>query len=382
MRMAAGDVRARLTRRVERVAGLVAKEFRQVFRDPRMLRVVFFVPLIQLTLFGYAVQTDLWKTKTVVVDHDRTAGSRELVESLAAPGYFELVGRAERGADLVRALERNDAVVGIEIPAGFARDLAENRADVQVLIDGTNSNIASVAQSYIERIMQTYGLRASSMRVVLPVDMRERAWFNPDLVSRNYNVPAVAGILILLVCLLLTSLAVVREREIGTLEQLKVSPLTPFELIVGKTIPFGIIGVIDLVLVTAMSLIWFQVPFRGSFILLFAASLLYITCGLGLGLLISTVSKTQQEAFMGSFLVLMPTMVLSGFLFPVSSMPAVFQQLTLLNPVRHYLEIVRGIFLKGTGLGPMWPKLVALLLLGIALLGFATLRFRRTAVEE
>jgi ABC-2 type transport system permease protein len=378
----ATDARGRLGRRVERVWGLVAKEFRQVFRDSRMLRVIFIAPVIQLTVFGYAVQTDLWKTKTFVVDHDRTAASRELIESLTAPGYFDVVGRSERGTDLVRALERGDAIVGIEIPVGFARDLREGRAEVQVLIDGTNSNIASVAQGYVERIVQSYGLRASSMQVILPVDLRERAWFNPDLVSQNYNVPAVAGILILLVCLLLTSLAVVREREIGTLEQLKVSPLNPFELIMGKTIPFGIIGLIDLVLVTAVALAWFQVPFRGSFLLLFAASLLYIGCGLGLGLLLSTVSKTQQEAFMGSFLVLMPTMVLSGFLFPVSSMPTSFQYLTLLNPVRHYLEIVRDIFLKGVGFEPLWPKFVALLLLGVALLGFATLRFRRTAVEE
>jgi ABC-2 type transport system permease protein len=298
----ATDARGRLGRRVERVWGLVAKEFRQVFRDSRMLRVIFIAPVIQLTVFGYAVQTDLWKTKTFVVDHDRTAASRELIESLTAPGYFDVVGRSERGTDLVRALERGDAIVGIEIPVGFARDLREGRAEVQVLIDGTNSNIASVAQGYVERIVQSYGLRASSMQVILPVDLRERAWFNPDLVSQNYNVPAVAGILILLVCLLLTSLAVVREREIGTLEQLKVSPLNPFELIMGKTIPFGIIGLIDLVLVTAVALAWFQVPFRGSFLLLFAASLLYIGCGLGLGLLLSTVSKTQQEAFMGSFL--------------------------------------------------------------------------------
>ncbi len=214
------------------------------------------------------------------------------------------------------------------------------------------------------------------------MDLRERAWFNPDLVSRNYNVPGVAGILIMLICLLLTSLAVVREREIGTLEQLKVSPLTPGELIIGKTIPFGVIGLIDLVLVTTVALLWFQVPFRGSFALLFLASILYIVCLLGLGLLLSTISKTQQEAFMGSFLLLMPAMILSGFLFPVSSMPTVFQYATFLNPVRHFLEIIRSIFLKGTGIEMLWPNLVALLLLGVAVLSIATLRFRQTAVEE
>lgn len=372
----------RFRRRVDRIRGLVAKEFRQVFRDTRMIRVIFAAPIIQLTIFGYAVQTDLWDTRTFVVDHDGSAASRRLVEALVAPGYFRVVGSSDRATDLVRALDHGDAVVGIEIPVGFARRLREGTAEVQALIDGTNSNIASVAQGYVERIVQSYGLQASSIEVRLPVDLRERAWFNPDLVSRNYNVPGVAGILIMLICLLLTSLAVVREREIGTLEQLKVSPLTPGELIIGKTIPFGVIGLIDLVLVTTVALLWFQVPFRGSFALLFLASILYIVCLLGLGLLLSTISKTQQEAFMGSFLLLMPAMILSGFLFPVSSMPTVFQYATFLNPVRHFLEIIRSIFLKGTGIEMLWPNLVALLLLGVVVLSIATLRFRQTAVEE
>jgi len=376
------SLEGRLGRRVERIRGLVAKEFRQVFRDSRMVRVIFAAPIIQLTIFGYAVQTDLWDTKMFVVDHDRSADSRQLVEALVAPGYFRVAGRSDRATDLVRALDHGDAVVGIEIPVDFARKLREGTAEVQVLIDGTNSNIASVAQGYVERIVQTWGLRASSLQIRLPVDLRERAWFNPDLVSKNYNVPGVAGILIMLICLVLTSLAVVREREIGTLEQLKVSPMTPGELILGKTIPFGAIGLIDLVLVTTVALAWFQVPFRGSFGLLFLASLLYIASLLGMGLLLSTISKTQQEAFMGSFMVLMPAMILSGFLFPVASMPVIFQYATLLNPVRHYLEIIRSIFLKGTGMEMLWPNLLALLVLGIALLSFATLRFRQTAVEE
>lgn len=371
-----------LRHRLERVRGLVAKEFRQVFRDPRMVRVIFLAPVIQLTVFGYAVQTDLWDAALFVVDRDRSAESRELVESFTAPGYFRVVGRSERASELVRALDHGDAVIGLEIPSGFAEALAEGDAEVQLLIDGTNSNIASVAQSYAERIVSAFGLEAASVRVTPPVDLRERAWFNPDLVSQDYNVPAVAGILIMLVCLLLTSLAVVREREIGTLEQLKVSPLRPGELIIGKTIPFGVIGLVDLVLITTIAFLWFGVPFRGSFVLLLVASILYILSGLGLGLLLSTVSKTQQEAFMGSFLVLMPVIVLSGFLFPISSMPAVFQQLTLLNPVRHYLEIIRAIFLKGIGFDQLWPQLTALLAMAVGLFALSTWRFRSTAVEE
>ena len=366
---------------VERVFGLLAKEFRQMFRDPRMARVIFVAPLIQLLAFGYAVSTDLADTSMFVVDHDNTRESRELVSAITASGYFEVTGRSQSPADLVRALDRGDAILGVEIPRGYAEAwLGGGDARVQVLLDGTNSNTAAVAQGYITRIIEGRALERSMTGVTLPVDLRERAWYNPELASRNYNVPAVVGTLIMLVCLLLTALAIVREREIGTLEQLKVSPLGAGELILGKTLPFAIIGLGDLVLVTTVAVLWFDVPLRGSLFLLFVASLFYVMAGLGMGLLISTVSKTQQEAFMGTFLVFMPALLLSGFMFPVSSMPRIFQDITLLNPVRHYIEIVRAIFLKGTGLDMLWPQFLALLLLGLALLTLATLRFRREVV--
>jgi ABC-2 type transport system permease protein len=288
------------------------------------------------------------------------------------------VGRSDRSADLVRALDHGDALIGVAIPPGFATALRDGSgAEVQILMDGTNSNTATVAQGYAERIVQSYGLRATGRGLPGGVDLRERAWYNPALTSRDYNVPAVVGALILLVCLLLTSLAVVREREVGTLEQLRVSPLTPGELIAGKTLPFAVIGLLDLTLVTTVALVWFGVPFRGSFLVLFAASVVYILSGLGLGLLISTISKTQQEAFMASFLVFMPAILLSGFMFPVSSMPDAFQWATILNPVRHYIEIVRAVFLKGTGLTALWPQFAALLVTGVGLLWFAAWRFRR-----
>ena len=368
----------RLGRSLDRVQGLLEKEFRQIFRDPRMARVIFIAPIIQLVVFGYAVSTDLSETTTFLVDHDRTQASRELVTAVEASGYFRVSGTSDRPSDLVSALDHGDAIVGIEIPRGFAEDLAAGRgANVQILLDGTNSNTAAVAQGYLERIVLTYGLRAMGVAVRPPIDLRERAWFNPDLSSRNYNVPAVVGSLVLLVCLLLTSLAVVREREIGTLEQLKVSPLTAVELILGKTIPFGIIGLVDLVIVTVVAVLWFDVPFQGSLSLLLLASVLYLLSALGMGLFISTISNTQQEAFMASFLVFMPAILLSGFMFPVSSMPTVFEWLTLLNPVRHYIEIVRSLFLKGTGIASLWSQYLSLLLLGVALLGFATARFQR-----
>ncbi|MCC7241351.1 MAG: ABC transporter permease, partial [Acidobacteria bacterium] len=328
---------------VERTVELIRKEFRQIFRDPRLRMIIFVAPVIQLVVFGYAVSTDIRNTTTFIVDHDQTATSRALVEALTSSGYFQIVGRSDRPTDLSRALDRGDAVVGLQIPAGFSSDLAAGRgARVQVLLDGTNSNIATVARGYVERIVQAFALDTVRVRPPGLVDLRERAWFNPDLDSRDYNVPAVVGAIILLVALLLTSLAIVREREMGTLEQLMVSPLRPIELIAGKTIPFAIIGLIDLGIVFGIALLWFGIPFEGSVWLLLLASVLYLLSALGIGLFISTISRTQQEAFMASFLIFMPTILLSGFMFPVSSMPEIFQWLTLLNPTRHYLEIVRG----------------------------------------
>jgi ABC-2 type transport system permease protein len=366
--------------RLERVQGVVQKEFIQIFRDPRLARIVFFAPIVQLIMFGYAVSTDVRFTASFLVDHDRTAASRSLVAALTSSRYFEIVGRSDRPADLVKALERGSARVGIEIPAGYARDLhSADGARVQLLFDGTNSNVALVARGYAEQIIRDHALSLVGPAQQPPVDLRERAWFNPGLVSRNYNVPGVVGLLLLLLCMLLTSLAIVRERELGTLEQLMVSPLTPGELIAGKTLPFGLIAIVVLVIVMSVAVMWFRIPFVGDPLLVLLASVLFILSGLGLGLLISTISMTQQEAFLSSFLVLMPTVLLSGFMFPVTSMPVIFQWLTLLNPVRHYLEIVRAVFQKGAGFSALWPQFLALALIGSSILWFASTRFHKTS---
>jgi ABC-2 type transport system permease protein len=362
----------------ERVFEMVRKEFRQIFRDPRLRRLIFLAPVIQLVMFGYAVSTDVRNTATFVVDHDRTQTSRQLVDAFTASGYFRIAGQSDRPADLVRALDRGDAIVGLEIPVGFAADVRSGSgARLQLLFDGTNSNVATVAKGYAERIVQDFGGSFVTGARPQMIDLRERAWFNPALVSQDYNVPAVVGGIIMIVALLLTSLAIVRERELGTLEQLMVSPLRPVELMAGKTIPFAVIGLIDLALVFAIAFLWFQVPFRGSALLLILASLLYLLSALGIGLFISTISKTQQEAFMASFLAYMPIILLSGFMFPVSSMPDVFQWLTLFNPMRHYLEIVRTIFLKGAGLEALWGQFLALTLMGAGILSFAAARFQK-----
>jgi ABC-2 type transport system permease protein len=369
-----------------RVQALLRKELRQIFRDPKTKRIIFGSPIIQLLLFGYAVSTDVRNVKTFVVDHDATVESRALQDALTASGHFRIVGHASRPAELAAALDAGRAVVGLEIPLGFAADLAAGRgARAQLLVDGTHSNTGTVAQGYASRIVQEFGLdyarrRAVAAGAALPagVDLRVRAWYNPDLESRVYNIPAVIGVLLLFMTLLLTALTVVRERELGTLEQLAVSPLTPGELMLGKTIPVAMIAAVDLVLIAVVGTWWFHVPFRGSIPALLLASALYALVGLGVGLLVSTISRTQQEAFMGMFLIFLPATVLSGFMYPVRSMPLVFQWLTLMNPVRHFLEVVRRIFLKGAGTVDVWPQLVILALMAAVALALAVRRFRRT----
>jgi ABC-2 type transport system permease protein len=364
-----------------RLRELVRKELRQTLRDPRAKRLIFVAPVVQLLLFGYAVNTDVRNAKTFVVDHDRTALSRELLQSFTASGYFRIVGYGERPAQITDALDHGDAVIALEISRGFAADLAAGRpAQVQVLVDGTSSNTATVAQGYAAQIIQRFGTERGRGSGVggQGVDFRARAWYNPNLISRVYNVPGVIGTIMMLMGLLLTALAIVREREIGTLEQLMVSPLSPAELILGKTLPVAAIAFVQLTLITTVALAWFHIPLRGAPVVLLTGALFYILSGLGLGLLISTVSNTQQEAFMAMFFFFMPAIILSGFMYPIENMPRGVQLITLLNPIRHFLVVVRGVFLKGAGFDVLWPQIAVLAVMGTAILAFAASRFRKT----
>jgi ABC-2 type transport system permease protein len=370
-----------------RLRQLLGKEFRQMLRDPRAKPLLFLAPIFQLLIFGYAVTTDVRNTRTFVVDRDRSADSRQLVDALTASGYFRVTGAGERPADLTRALDHGDALLGVEIPRGFSADLGSGRqTSVQLLVDGSTANTANVALGYATRIISRYGLaqgaaaaaRAGAALPAVGVDLRARAWYNPNLESRVYNVPGVIGLIVMLMSLMLTALAVVREREAGTLEQLMVSPLKPIELIAGKTLPAVLVAFMDLTLVTTVALLWFGIPFRGSAVTLVVSSVFYILCGLGVGLLISTISKTQQEAFLSLFLFLFPAMILSGLLFPVENMPRAIQYFTLLDPIRHFLIIVRGVFLRGAGWSILYPQILTLLVMGVSVLGFAATRFRKT----
>ncbi len=361
-----------------RIGSMVRKEMRQLLRDPRTRMMIFVAPLIQLVMFGYAVNTDIRNTATIVVDLDRTVESRALVDAFVASGYFQVVQSSRRSSDIVRALDRGNAIVGIEIPRGFSRDLGVGKAAVQIVVDGSNSSVASVAQGYAARIVQRFAAARLAPQLAGGVELRPRAWYNPNLESRVYNVPAVIGVLVLMMSLLLTALAVVRERELGTLDQLMVSPLSAAELVAAKTLPVAFIGLLDLFLITAVAVFWFDIPMRGSLLALLPAALLYILAGLSFGLLISSISKTQQEAFMAMFLFLLPAIILSGFFYPIRSMPLPFQWLTLLNPVRHFLEIVRAVFLKGEGVGGLWVQYLAIAFFALVALKAAIWRLPRT----
>lgn len=362
-----------------RIREVARKEIRQLMRDPRTRVMIFVSPIIQLLLFGYAVNTDVRRLSTFVVDHDNTPESRFLVDAFTAGGYFRVVGRSQRGADMADALDRGHAEVGLEIPPGFARDARSGRgADVQILLDGSNSNTATIAQGYATRIVQRAAAELAGDGSVSapPIDLRARAWYNPALASRIYNVPAVIGALLMLMCLLLTAMAIVREREVGTLEQLIVSPIRARELILGKTLPVLAIALVDLVLISAVAILWFDVPFRGSALALLAGALLFIIAGLGTGLLLSSISRTQQEAFMGMFLIFLPVLILSGLLLPVENMPRFFQIITEANPLRHFLVIVRSVFLKGEGFATLWRAYASLATIAAVILILAVRRTR------
>jgi ABC-2 type transport system permease protein len=364
---------------LRRLWQMVRKEVKQLLRDPKARPLIFVAPLVQMLLLGYAATTDVQNIRTMVVDHDRTAESRALVDAFGSSGYFVVTRHAERDADVPAALARGDVDVGLTIPAGFARDMHASRgAVVQALFDGADASLARVAQSYADQVAAQFGVRATG--TVLPggIDLRSRAWFNPGLESRFFNVPAIMGTLLMMVCLMLTALGVVREREIGTLDQLLVSPIRSTELLLGKTIPVLGVGCLHLVFCTTLTLLHFGVPMRGAWAVLGLAALLYLVAGLALGLLISTVSATQQEAFMLLILFFLPAVVLSGFLSPVESMPTAFRWLAALNPLRWFLEIVRGVFLKGTGLGTLWPQFLVLAAMASGALWLSTVRFRRT----
>jgi len=372
----------------ERIKHMLIKEFLQIFRDPKMLGIIFLMPVLQVVVFGYAVTLDVEHIRTAIYDLDNSVASRELVARFERSGYFDVVEHVQSAESLRRLIDRGEIAAAIQINSGFADDLRLGRtAEVQLIVDGTDSNTAGVILDYSNKITMQLSQDVLVTRFTrvrgafeMPgrVELETRTWYNESLESRNFYVPGVIAIVVMLITLMLTSMAVVREKEIGTIEQIMVTPITPIEFILGKTLPFALIGFADVILVTLVGVFWFGVPIQGSLPLLFGATTLYLMTTLGIGLLISTVSGTQQQAMMSAFFFYFPAVLLSGFMFPIANMPQVVQWLTYLNPLRYFLVVVRGIFLKGVGLEILWPQMLALAILGIAMLWLASRRFQKT----
>jgi ABC-2 type transport system permease protein len=371
-----------------RILSLVTKEFLQLRRD-RWARFRLTVPvLVQMILFGYAATFEVNHVSTVVLDLDHSQESRELISHFAASGRFQIVETARTPADIRKAIDRSNATVAIIIQAGFAEQLRKGAsAPAQVIVDGTNSNTALIALGYVEQIVSDYAegigqdlsrrMRAGQ-RPSPTVTLKPRPWFNVDYNSRWFFVPGVIATLTLVMVVNLTSFAVVREREVGTLEQIMVTPIRPLELIIGKTIPFFCVGLALTALIAVTGTLWFQIPFVGNPFVLLLGTSFYLLSVLGIGLLISTVCFTQQQAFATNFFVVNPAFTLSGFSFPIASMPPFMQWLSTINPMTYYLIIIRGVFLKGVGLAVLWPQMLALAALGLVLLGLSVLRFGKS----
>lgn len=367
---------------------MLIKEFIQIFRDTKMKGIIFMMPIIQVLVFGYAVTTDVEHVTTAVYDLDNSVASRELIARFVNSGYFEILEYVTEEDRARNLMDQGKVRTIIRMNSGFGDDLRAGRtAGLQVIVDGTDSNTAGIVLDYSAKIVGEFSrkiLVTRSMRLTGSaqepgrVEMQTRAWFNENLESRNFYVPGVIAIIVMLITLMLTSMAVVREKEIGTMEQIMVTPITSAEFILGKTVPFALIGFADVVLITLIGVFWFEVPIRGNLGLLFLATSLYLMTTLAIGLLISTVSQTQQQAMMSTFFFYFPAVLLSGFMFPIANMPTVIQWLTYLNPLRYFLVIIRGIFLKGVGPEILWPQMVALLIMGLATLWLASSRFKKT----
>lgn len=369
---------------MRRMLFVMWKEILELRQDPRIFGIIFIAPIVQLTILGYAATTDVRNVPMVVVDADRSSASQALISRFNASGIFTLVDVVSSARDVDSYLERGEAWMALSIPPRYGEQIAGGRpATLQVIADGSDASSTNIAMGYATNLVAGYAqdvlgtrMRATpSVPSTGGIDPRVRIWFNPTIESRYFMLPGIFAILLLVITSNLSSMAIVREREIGTLEQLNVTPLGRAQLIFGKLVPYGVIGLIDAMIVLVVIVYWFEVPLRGSFWLLIAMSVVYLLTTLGLGLFVSTISHTQQQAMMTStFFFMMPMMFLSGFVFPIENMPAAIQPVTFLIPLRYFVIILRGIFLKGVGLETLWPQALALFAWGATILTLAVLR--------
>ena len=372
---------------MRRVGFLIWKELIELRQDPRLFGIVVLAPILQLLMLGYAATTDIRNVPVVVADADRSAASRDLIARFDASPNFSVVGIVTGGNEIDPYLERGHAWMALSIPAGYGEALGAGRPQtVQVIADGSDANSTNIGLGYAMNLIAGYSQQLTLERGGAAlrgsgIEPRVRVWFNARLESRDFMIPGVLALLLLIVTTNLSAMGIVREKELGTLEQLNVTPLRRSELILGKLLPYALVGLVDVFLVLAVALLWFQIPLRGSVWLLLALTIVFLLSTLGLGLFVSTISSTQQQAMMTTiFFFLMPMIYLSGFVFPIENMPAAIQPITYLIPLRYFLVILRSIFLKGVGLETLWPEALGLTAWGVAILTLAIARStKRTA---
>jgi len=370
-----------------RIRRVFVKELIQALRDKRMRMTLIIPPIIQLIIFGYAANLDVKHIRTAVRDLDQSVDSRDVISRFRQSKYFDILFYPQRQQDTERLILNGDVVLSLEIPPDFSRKLKKgDTATVQILVDGTESNAAMIALGYVSKILGDYSTSIMIHRLnregrigfeEAGVELEHRIWFNPNLESRLFYVPGVIASIAFLIPVILTAMAIVREKEIGTLEQIMVTPIRSWELMVGKTLPFALIGLLDVVMIALIGVFWFEIPLRGNPLVLLCGAVLFLVSSVAIGLFISTISSTQQQAEISTFFFTMPAFILSGFAFPIDNMPGWIQPLTYAIPLRYFLVIIRGVFLKGVGLDILWPQMAALAGLGGAMILLSSLRFRK-----
>jgi ABC-2 type transport system permease protein len=370
-----------------RIRRVFMKELIQTLRDKRMRMTLIIPPIFQLIIFGYAANLDVKHIRAAVRDLDQSVDSRDLISRFRQSKYFDILFYPQNQQETERLILKNEIILSLEIPPDFSRKLKKgDTATVQILVDGTESNTAMIALGYVSKILGDYSSLVMIHRLnqegmiefeEAGVELEHRIWFNPNLESRLFYVPGVIASIAFLIPVILTAQAIVREKEIGTLEQIMVTPIRPWELMVGKTLPFALIGFLDVVMIALIGVFWFEVPLRGNPLVLLCGAALFLLSSVATGLFISTISSTQQQAQISTFFFAMPAFILSGFAFPIDNMPGWVQPLTYAIPLRYFLVIIRGVFLKGIGLEILWPQMVALAGLGGAMILLSSLRFRK-----
>ncbi len=371
---------------MQRIFYLIQKEFRQILRDPAMIGVLFVVPFIQIVLLGNAITTDVKNVTVVFTDQDRTPMSRDFLQRFTHTPYFVPVGVEDDYSALPEWLDYGRARIAIVVPQNFQRDIIRgDRPAVQLLVDGIDGNSAGVALSYLSRIAQEHQAQVIALEPQLARPLRSarlastetRFWFNPEMESKVYIVPGIVALILLIITVFLTSMGIVREKEIGTLEQLMVTPIRSWQLILGKVLPFSILGFLEITIAMGFVYLIFGIGVQGSILLLFFESAIFVLTTLGVGILISTISETQQQALFVGWFFMIFAILLSGFFIPIANMPDAIQYLTYLNPLRYYLVVLREIYLKGTPLQLLMPETLAMIAFGVGVFGMAVLRYRR-----